>query len=458
MASGDSPGDASLSRGWLLFGWLLLLGLVAWQGWQVTRSDDFYRPPLAVGDGPDYECLGYSLSRGQGFSFAWDDPAWREPYLTSPNRSQYVHLERQAWAGPTTARPPLYPLAISGIYRVFDRGPQAFAAVRLFSAACLGIAGGLSVMIAMIVAARTGLPAWAMGLAAVASGGLAMADQTIRTYAVDFLSEPLSLVLTTGMLLTAIVALRRDDDRWWLGVAMLVGLMILTRSLMIFWVPGLALLSWCSQPRNGWWRCLSFVLVVVLCLTPWAIRNVRWLEAFMPLGTQGMISLLGGYSEEALRDGNWHPEAERRLRRLLDTQPEAAERSVLEREVVTARAASREVRGWAVEHAADLPGLAWKRLQQHWGPFRGKTLLWRLAMLSGMLWLIVARCREGWWFLGLPVLSSLCVMLLYETGGRFLVPLYGLMYVLAGVGIAAWLARLVELVAASLARRGHRPA
>jgi 4-amino-4-deoxy-L-arabinose transferase-like glycosyltransferase len=328
--------------------------------------------------------------------------------------------------------------------------------VRLFSAACLGIAGGLSVMLALIMATRTGLPTWAKGFAAVTTGGMAMADQTIRTYAVDFLSEPLSLVLTTGMLLTAILALRRSDDRWWLGVAILVGLMILTRSLMIFWLPGLALLIGCSQPRNGGWRALSFILAVVLCLTPWGIRNVRWLESFMPLGTQGLISLLGGYSDEALSDGNWHPEAERRLRRLLDTQPDAAERSVLEREVATARAASREVRRWAVAHAADLPGLACLRLQQHWGPFRGKTLLWRLAMLSGMLWLILARCREAWWFLGLPVLSSLCVMLLYETGGRFLVPLYGLMYSLAGIGIAAWLAWLIERMAASRTGRRRR--
>jgi hypothetical protein len=77
-------------------------------------------------------------------------------------------------------------------------------------------------------------------------------------------------------------------------------------------------------------------------------------------------------------------------------------------------------------------------------------------MLSGMLWLILARCREAWWFLGLPVLSSLCVMLLYETGGRFLVPLYGLMYSLAGIGIAAWLAWLIERMAASRTGRRRR--
>ncbi len=44
-----------------------------------------------------------------------------------------------------------------------------------------------------------------------------------------------------------------------------------------------------------------------------------------------------------------------------------------------------------------------------------------------------------WWMLGLPVLSTLVVMSLYETGGRFLVPLYAHLFMLGGLSVGtAW--------------------
>ena len=57
-------------------------------------------------------------------------------------------------------------------------------------------------------------------------------------------------------------------------------------------------------------------------------------------------------------------------------------------------------------------------------------------MVFGVVALISFRRREAYWLLGLPIMSSLVVMGLYETGGRFLVPLYGLLYALAGMGFA----------------------
>ena len=49
--------------------------------------------------------------------------------------------------------------------------------------------------------------------------------------------------------------------------------------------------------------------------------------------------------------------------------------------------------------------------------------------------------------LGLPIISSLTVMLLFETGGRFLVPLYGLLYALAGIGVAVTAAATAKSIA-----------
>ncbi len=52
-------------------------------------------------------------------------------------------------------------------------------------------------------------------------------------------------------------------------------------------------------------------------------------------------------------------------------------------------------------------------------------------MIVGVFELVRRRRRETIWFLGIPILSSLVIIALYETGGRFLVPLYGLLYALA---------------------------
>ncbi|MFO0013057.1 MAG: hypothetical protein ACK553_09955, partial [Planctomycetota bacterium] len=76
------------------------------------------------------------------------------------------------------------------------------------------------------------------------------------------------------------------------------------------------------------------------------------------------------------------------------------------------------------------------RVESHWSPFTGTSLLWRIAILMGWLGLALSRRRELIALLGLPVISTCTVAILYETGGRFLVPLYALLYLTAGIGVA----------------------
>ncbi len=59
-----------------------------------------------------------------------------------------------------------------------------------------------------------------------------------------------------------------------------------------------------------------------------------------------------------------------------------------------------------------------------------------MAMIAGVVWLCWRRRPESIWLIGLPLISSLCIVILYETGGRFLVPLYPLLYSLASLGLA----------------------
>jgi hypothetical protein len=106
------------------------------------------------------------------------------------------------------------------------------------------------------------------------------------------------------------------------------------------------------------------------------------------------------------------------------------------------------VRTWAAQHAADLPRLAIIRAVNEWNPYSGRALLWKLMALAGLCWLSAAAPRAAWILGGVLVLNTLCVMLLYSVGGRFMVPLYGVLYTLAGLGITG-----IALVGQRLGRR-----
>ncbi len=221
--------------------------------------------------------------------------------------------------------------------------------------------------------------------------------------------------------------------------------MIATRSMFVFWMPGIAVILMLTLQRNARSATLAFVVLVALLLCPWWIRNCQKLNAFMPMGAQGAASILGGYSDEALADhGNWHPDAQDRLRQVLLSLPGAGEWSNLELERRLASASSIETRNWIHQHYRDLPTLIALRLKTHWGPYFGKSLIWRCGMLLGVVVLLMHRRWEAYWLIGIPIISSLTVMCLYETGGRFLVPLYGLLYALAGLGVAIVFSKAVH--------------
>jgi hypothetical protein len=171
----------------------------------------------------------------------------------------------------------------------------------------------------------------------------------------------------------------------------------------------------------------------------------------MPLGTQGPITLLGGYCDEALAGGgDWQHAPEQRLRQAMrekeafNTLP-----TDVARELMIADESKRLVRAWIADHSAELPRLFLARVVTHWNPYSGKSLVWRLLILAGAVCLIMNRRREAWVLVGLPVMNTVLVASLYTTGGRFLVPLYGILFALSAIGVAG----LIELARARFAMK-----
>lgn len=432
---------------------------------KVVLDSRFTLLPKPTSDGPVYENIAYHLSTGRGFWIDLDDPTWSVPYERSFERDEFqVYLNAPSQSMPMTGRPPLFPALIATVYQFVDRGPTAFAIVRVLSALCLAlgcalaVANAATVMIKIEVCERK-LSAWSITLGCATAILLAASNRTLLSYASDFLTEPLALLLTQ-VLVSLLLAVVHSRDTvgsarplaWWLVIALgvVVAGMILARSLFVLWLPGLWLLLFVLRTNHRLRDATLVLAVAVLCLSPWWIRNCVVLERFMPLGTQGPITLLGGYCDEAIAGGgDWQHVPEQQLRQAMNERAEFRELPTdVDRELMIADESKRLVRAWVAKHVADLPGLFAARVVTHWNPYTGRSLLWRLLIVAGAVYILVKRRPEAWVLVGLPVMNTVLVASLYTTGGRFLVPLYGILFTLSAIGVAS----LAELAFARFAK------
>ena len=430
--------------------------------YQLASSPEFYAPPKAVGDGLEYENLGFHLWKKGEFRVNNKDPEWLQPYEVQPEEYA-LHLEAQRRDMLSTGRPPLFPVVIATFYSVFGRTEIAFAAVRVFSGLCLAMGGSLAVLLLAqflsFLSSRSteranqdydSLPA---AFALVGCIGILASNRTLLSYAEDFLTEPLSLLLMQMVVfvfcLSANFQVRETLSRkaatrrivLALIAGLLFGSLVLARSIFVVWIPGMALILAVSQ-RGSWLGRLAsastFMIATLLICTGWWVRNTHVLERPMPLGTQGPITLLGAYSDEGWANGGeWAYEPEQRLRKQLRTIQEWAI-SDRQFEVLLSEQASLRVRRWVLGNPDKVMRMAWPKIRTHWNPYHGRSLIWKVLMLLGAVTLLV-HIRWVWpqatVLLGLPILSTLVVVALYTVGGRFLVPLYGVLSIVSGIGI-----------------------
>src|SRR5205807_3103364 len=84
------------------------------------------------------------------------------------------------------------------------------------------------------------------------------------------------------------------------------GLLVLSRSIYVLWLPFLAVLViWLVKRRRALALTAIFLTVAIALQFPWWIRNCRVLGTFMPLGTEGGVSLYAAYSDLALQHDHW---------------------------------------------------------------------------------------------------------------------------------------------------------
>lgn len=421
---------------WFCVACLILAPVYAWF---LVQSDWLDKPPKPIGDGLCYESIGFSLYSGNGFFEDYHSPEWRALYQDDPDYADILQRSEQRVV-PATGRPPVLPFMIAMVYGAADRTPGAFAVVRILLAGCLVVSGGLAAgLTALLLYRRTGR-FLASALGAGMTIALAASQQTLKEYTTDFLTEPIALLWT--QLLITLVVLRLTSGRvglsWAIPIGLCMGLMVLTRSMFVMWIPGLLGLMYLVEQGGNRQRFRFVAMVGLVCtLTclPWWVHNCVVLGRFMPLGTQGAVATLGGYSDEAYRDmGNWSYQPELDLRESMK-EGLAALKNDTEREVAVAEAASLELKKWIAGNFEKLPSLAIMRAVTHWNPYSGKSAIWKVLIVLGIVWVIRNETSLRWWLIGLPILSTVVVMGLYETGGRFLVPLYAHLFFLAGLSV-----------------------
>lgn len=439
--------------------WLALMVLAPTHYWVTCRSEWFRSPPKPMGDGSDYENLAYHLAQGQGFMLDYADVNWQYPYRI--DQHNYSLLLSSTQRVKATGRPPLLPLLISGVYVTIGRDPTSFAMVRLILATSLAAAGAFSVYLtAKLLAPRCA--SWETLVGCLATLAFAITHRTLFEYATDFLTEPIALLVMQLLVLSAWRASEASrvgqisDLRSYvptLVAGALMGVLIMTRSVFVVWLPGVWVLMFASCSggfRNRWRNAWLFVSVAIVVCLPWWIRNMVVLERAMPLGTQGPITMLGGYANESLHsNGDWQLEPIVRLQaELAKTESYQRLTDDTQREIMLAAEASRQVRQWIASNWTYIPRLMLKRIYVHWNPYTGRSGFWKLAIVVGIVACIAQRQPIAWWLVGTLVISTGVTSALYSTGGRFLVPLYGILYTLAGLGVAAayhWVARACRL-------------
>ncbi len=437
----------------------------------IANNEWFDLPAKPFSDGPDYESMAWGLAHGIGLSSHFGNPQWQQTYLIADPEIYDGWEQKTGPIVPRTDRPPLLSVCIAGIYLVLGSNQTAYVVVRIFLAICLSLAGAIAVVMSQHIWDRIAASSdqnisqrWRITMPFLASAFcllIAVFDNNVKRYMEDFLTELPAFALTQIFAIAVFAAMNARQPRWAIVAAgVLFALMSYARSLFILWMPGLCVLLfvlfWISyQPRvvhektmqpNGLKgaivslkQTVLFASVVLLCLSPWLVRNCLVLQTFMPLGTKGPVTLMGGYCDESFdAGGDWRSEPELYWRKVertsFGTELDWSTSANIVYELEMVRIARQEIKAWINQNWSKIPRLIAGRIWIHFNPYSGKSGIAKLLAAIGAIIVIYRAPRYGIFLVGMIAINATVVAGLYSVGGRFLVPLYGVMYVFAAIG------------------------
>ena len=405
-------------------------------------------------DAVDYDVHAVSIAQGNGFS------------------------KTLAHGRPTAFRPPGYPYFLGAVYHVFkaDRKPVK-ERVHVARIAQVFVGTALVVLVGVIAFQLWGSVAGlvALGLAAVYLPFILVGGAVM--------SEPLFDVFMLASLAAAL-AHRRSPHRyrWALLAGVLGGLAALTRAQALILLVPLAVAVWDGRP----WRTraalgppLALILVALLTITPWTIRNARELHAFVPISTQFGSALAGTYNDAA-RGDTQNPAAWQGLRHVPDyaylfNRVSETNEAVLEQKL---RAASlhyirehptyvAKVGWWNTRRMLDLASLRRSRATaatitiNHFWADRGILCFWVFAALAVAGAFTAMARRTPWYVWAMPILSFFSVIFLVVETPRYRTPIDPFLVLLATAALVTAARRVLAQTSigrSSLRTRTSAPA
>ncbi len=200
--------------------------------------------------------IAHSLATGQGFA--------------SPFRVN---------TGPTAWMPPVYPLLLAAIFRIF--GPytfRSFLAAALFNIFCATLT--------CIPIFFAGKRIAGLSVAAAAAWLWAIFPNAILIPVESMWDASLSALLVATILWATMALAESQRARDWAAYGFLWGFTVLTNATLMVLLP--LLLAWLAygahKQTRKWFSSLGLSLgIVILCCMPWTIRNYKIFHTFVPL-------------------------------------------------------------------------------------------------------------------------------------------------------------------------------
>ncbi len=378
------------------------------------------REPPESGDGHDYDAIAFNVWQGRGFGYEWSDEEWRRPYL-GIDRYRPL-LTRQSEFYPTTYRPPAMPFLLSGVYAVAGRN---FAAWRIVNC---GVMAGAVTAAAAIAGQLAGPPA------ALLTAAIVLQSRDLTRYSGMFMTEPLATLMVALLTWTWV---RQAARGWTIASAAASGLamggLLGARTIFILSAPILLLLPGRDKSfgsKFAWKPKAICLAVAIAVISPWWIRNIIVLDAFMPLGTQGGINLPMGFGPRAIRNqGVWHSNPG-------DGWPEIAAQKLdtVTSEVMLAKYRQQLTITWMIDHPRDVLNLMWLHVSQELKPGRDFFTKWLLPS-AALAALVQARSPAVWTIVLVVCANILSIAMTYSAHGRFMVPMQPLLVALVAAGV-----------------------
>jgi 4-amino-4-deoxy-L-arabinose transferase-like glycosyltransferase len=388
----------------------------------MIASNTINIPPEA-GDAPDYDSIAFQLAHGQGFSYAWGNPEYLSPYLVDPN--QYQYLLARTGNDLTTNRPPLYPIVLAIIYKIFGR---LFYLVRILNAVALAISCVLGFN---ILSKRVSL------FAGYIFTVLFNLNSLLHKYAVSILTECLAVLFVVLLVYFLIKLSDTQKFRYVVYSGLILSLCILNRSNFFPWILIVGLLVWVLLSKKGSrfsiFSAGGFIASAILLLIPWMVWNCVVTKSFMPLGVNGLISLPVAYSDHALKNGGvWYNPDQAGFY-------DAITSTGLQREVDKAKLGEKVGMEWIKSHLTSLPLLVMVKSANLWFPTSKE--MYALYGLSLIGLFIYPNKSELLILLTILFSVTSSVAITWSVGSRFMVPVLPIFFLISSIVIYKFLFR-----------------